>query len=111
MIKARSVPMLRKFWVAGFALLAIFLAVRSTEACSCAGGSSPCQEYGRVSAVFVGTPIAVRTVPRPTNSDSDEYWAPRTFTFSVETSFLGLAAREGEVSTGLGGGDCGYDII
>src|ERR1051326_1835464 len=111
MRKTKSVPRLRKFWVAGFALIAICLAGRSAEACSCAGGSSPCHEYGRVAAVFVGTPIAVRTVPRPANSDSEEYWAPRTFTFSVETSFLGLAATAADVSTGLGGGDCGYDFI
>jgi hypothetical protein len=100
----------RKFFIAVFTSLVIMFTVSSAYACSCAGGSSPCQEYGRVSAVFVGTPIAVRTVPRPTNTDSDEYWAPRTFTFSVETSFLGLAATEAEVSTGLGGGDCGYDF-
>ena len=102
--------MARKFCIAVFTSLVIVVMVTSADGCSCAGGSSPCQEYGRVSAVFVGTPIAVRTVPRPANTDSDEYWAPRTFTFSVETSFLGLAATEAEVSTGLGGGDCGYDF-
>lgn len=102
--------MFRKFCIAVFVSLVIMLAVSRGDACSCAGGASPCQEYGRVSAVLVGTPIAVRMVSRPANSDSDDYWAPRTFTFSVETSFLGVSAAEIEVATGLGGGDCGYDF-
>jgi Carboxypeptidase regulatory-like domain len=65
-----------------------------------------------VAAVFVGTPISVRNNQRPATPEQDElaYWAPRTFKFSLETSFLGLASTEAEVSTGLGGGDCGYDF-
>jgi len=102
----------RRSYILGFSLVTIFLAARAVQACSCAGGASPCQEYGRVAAVFVGTPIAVRTVARPSSPDQDEldYWAPRRFTFSIETSFLGVASTEAEVSTGLGGGDCGYDF-
>lgn len=104
--------MLRKCCVASFALVIIVLAAQRSEACSCAGGASPCHEYGRASAVFVGTPISVRTVARPVNGDRDDldYWAPRTFKFSIETSFLGIISSETEVSTGLGGGDCGYDF-
>lgn len=104
--------MLRSFSIVAFALIAIMLAVTSAAACSCAGGSSPCQEYGRASVVFVGTPIAVRTVARPASADRDDldYWAPRTFKFSIETAFLGITPAETEVSTGLGGGDCGYDF-
>ncbi|HEV2883743.1 MAG TPA: carboxypeptidase regulatory-like domain-containing protein, partial [Pyrinomonadaceae bacterium] len=40
--------------------------------------------------------------------EETDYTPPRTFTFSVEQSFLGLQTREVEVSTGMGGGDCGY---
>jgi hypothetical protein len=110
MIKARRQALFRKCCITGFAIVTIVLAATRSEACSCAGGSSPCQEYGRAAAVFVGTPISVRTVPRPATPDGNDldYWAPRTFTFSIETSFLGIAPPETEVSTGQGGGDCGY---
>jgi hypothetical protein len=112
MMKARRPALFRKCCIAGLALVTIVFAATRSEACSCAGGASPCQEYGRASAVFVGTVVSVRTVPRPANSDKDEteYWAPRRFKFFIEKSFLGLTGTETEVSTGLGGGDCGYDF-
>src|SRR5207302_269465 len=104
--------MLRKYCIAGLACFVIVLSVKSAQACSCAGGASPCQEYGTASAVFVGMPISVRTFARPVNRDGDDLdnFAPRTFRFSIETSFLGITSPEMEVSTGLGGGDCGYDF-
>lgn len=86
------------------------LFVANAYACSCGGGGAPCYNYGRSSAVFVGTPIAVRTVAGSTDRNREEYRAPRTFTFSVQQSFLGIQATEIEVSTGAGGGDCGYDF-
>lgn len=103
--------MLRTCHIAGFVLLLVILSATSAEACSCAGGASPCQEYGRASFVFVGTPIAVRTVERTATGDrDDDYWAPRTFKFAIETAFLGSTQPQADVSTGLGGGDCGYDF-
>ena len=96
--------------IAGVALFWLMLSVTSAWGCSCGGGGSPCQNFGRASAVFVGTAIAVKTAPRPAERNREEYWAPRTFLFSVEQTFLGVQARELEVSTGLGGGDCGYDF-
>lgn len=97
--------------IAGVGLLMI-LAVGSAYGCSCAGGASPCQDYGRSSAVFIGTPIAVRTVePKPGRGpESAEYWLRRIFKFSIEQSFLGVQPGELEIGTGMGGGDCGYDF-
>jgi hypothetical protein len=94
------------------ALFVMMLCVSSVLGCTCAGPATPCQDYGRASAVFVGTAIAVRTFERTADSKSDriEYWALRTFKFSVEQSFLGVQAMEVEVSTGQGGGDCGYSF-
>lgn len=100
--------MMSKWRLAGAPLLLGLCVVRAV-ACSCAGPGIPCQDYGRASAVFIGTAIAVRTVERTTDRDGNgiDYW-PRTFKFSVEQSFLGIQSTEVEVSTGLGGGDCGY---
>lgn len=96
--------------IAVVALCWLMFSVISAWGCSCAGGGSPCQDFGRAAAVFVGTAIAVRTTPRPADRNREEYWAPRTFTFSVEQTFLGAPIRELEVATGSGGGDCGYDF-
>lgn len=98
--------------IVGVALFAMIFSLPSAFGCSCAGGAAPCYEYGRAAAVFVGTPIALKTAERSTKRAREEtdYTPPRTFTFSVEQSFLGLQAREVEVSTGMGGGDCGYDF-
>jgi hypothetical protein len=106
--------------IVGVALFAIMFSVANAFGCSCAGPGAPCQDYGRAAAVFVGTAIAVRTVERLAPGDISrlrqaeqediDYRAPRTFKFSVEQSFLGVAATNVEVSTGRGGGDCGYDF-
>ena len=55
---------------------------------------------GELPAVFVGTPISVRTV---------EGYGPRIFTFSVEQAFLGRTT-EVEVSTAMSSVSCGYDF-
>jgi hypothetical protein len=95
------------------ALIVMVFSVTKAFGCSCGGGGAPCDDYGRAAAVFVGTPIALRMVEqKPTrNLEEIEYVLPRIFTFSVEQTFLGLPqTREIEVSTGMGGGDCGYDF-
>jgi hypothetical protein len=97
--------------IAGAGLFMI-LAVGSAYGCYCGADASPCQGYGRSAAVFIGTPIALRTVePKPgTSKESPEYWLPRIFKFTVEQSFLGVQPGELEVGTGMGSSDCGYDF-
>lgn len=97
--------------IAGAGLFMI-LAVGSAYGCYCGADASPCQGYGRSAAVFIGTPIAVRTVElKPgTSKESPEYWLPRIFKFTVEQSFLGVQPGELEVGTGMGSSDCGYDF-
>jgi hypothetical protein len=105
----RGEIMRRIFCIVGSALFAMIMSVADISACSCAGPGAPCQDYGQASAVFIGTPISVRTAERPATRSIEEIdWTPVTFKFSVEQSFLGVQAREVEVSTGRGGGDCGY---
>ncbi|HEU0251536.1 MAG TPA: carboxypeptidase regulatory-like domain-containing protein, partial [Pyrinomonadaceae bacterium] len=75
------------------------------EACSCAPRSMPCESYGLASAVFVGTVQSVRDAELSNTS-----WTPRVFRFSVDKAYLGVTGSEIEVSTGRGGGDCGYNF-
>ncbi len=96
------------------------------EACSCAGGGSPCLAAGMSAAVFTGTVMDIALVPAQFSSRST---APSGRRLSGQASepidmkpgfrlvrirlaevFSGVEPwqREIEVVTGFGGGDCGY---
>ena len=90
-------------------LFLFFIATPIANACTCGGNGSPCESFGTATAVFVGTPIATRT-EQPKPEKREDYFAPRTFKFSVEQAYLGVTGTEIEVSTGFGGGDCGYSF-
>jgi hypothetical protein len=95
--------------VAVFAFLTV--GVQSANACSCGGGGAPCESYGGAAAVFVGTVIGYSENRLPKEVARKEVdWSPRIFKFSVEQSYLGVEGSEIEVSTGTGGGDCGYEF-
>ena len=98
--------------VVGIAVVVMVFSVTNAFGCFCGGGGAPCEDYGRAAAVFVGTPIALRTVERSLtgNREEIEFALPRIFTFSVEQTFLGGQTVEIEVSTGMGSSDCGYDF-
>jgi hypothetical protein len=91
-----------------FTLAACLLGAGRALGCTCFTEAQPCHEYGRASAVFVGTVTGVVTHSR--ERDTDLYRTPRVFRFSVEQSYLGVVGHEVEVATGMGGGDCGYDF-
>src|SRR4051794_5673147 len=82
----------------------------AANACTCAGTGTPCDSYGSATAVFVGTATAVRESERVKPDPNEIDWAPVTFKFSVEQSYLGVEGTEIEISTGRGGGDCGYSF-
>ncbi len=109
-----------KYCLVGVALFTILLLSNNAYGCSCMGGETPCQAFGRATAVFVGTVTGVRTAQQPQARNREELdklrraeidWTPRTFKFSVELAFLGVDGTEVEVATGRGGGDCGFDFV
>lgn len=90
-------------------LLVTLVSAARAEACSCMMPGPPCQEFGEASAVFVGTVTGVVSKPLKTpDGDEEPGWATRTFKFTVTEAFSGVEGTTVEVSTGLGGGDCGY---
>lgn len=97
--------MRRKLTVLLLTLAASLLCADRVLACTCMPPGSPCRAYGGASAVFVGTVTGVREKRR---AGQDVDWTPRAFRFAVEQAFLGVEGAEVEVSTGTGGGDCGY---
>lgn len=95
--------------VAGILALLTFVSP-AAHACTCGGTGGPCESYGTAAAVFVGTAVNSYDIKLKESDPREAAWTPRAFKFSVEQSYLGVDGTEIEVSTGRGGGDCGYDF-
>lgn len=96
-------------------VLALFLlAPCVARACSCAVSPNPrpCSTYWSAPVVFTGlvTDFSTVTPPAPREGERSEQYPQRVARFSVEEAFRGLPGASAEVTTGMGGGDCGYDF-
>jgi len=91
--------------IAVFAFMA--LSADSVFACSCLE-RAPCQAYGDASAVFVGTVIDSRII---TVKQGNYERTKRVIRLSADSPFRGVKSSEVEVTTGLGGGDCGFEFV
>jgi protocatechuate 3,4-dioxygenase beta subunit len=90
-----------------FLFLAFLLAVSApaANACSCVVGGTPCSDYWKASAVFVGTVINNSPTTYKLGDFENE---GRLVRFTIEQPMRGIRGKEVEVRTGSGGGDCGY---
>jgi hypothetical protein len=75
------------------------------SACSCAGAGTPCQDYWKADAVFMGT---VSYISSTTYMVGEHEFRGRLVRFTVERGFRGVNGSDIEVTTGLGDSDCGY---
>lgn len=75
------------------------------DACTCSLSGPPCQNYFQVDAVFVGTVKTISEVEAPPDPMP---FRRRLVTFTVERALRGLEGTSVGVTTGMGGGDCGY---
>lgn len=90
----------------------LLLSAARAEACTCGGPGAPCEAFGGAAAVFVGTVTGITNRPREVLPEGEEVGrGPRTVRFSVREAFSGVEGAEVEVSTGLGGGDCGFNFV
>jgi hypothetical protein len=90
----------------------LLCAAARAEGCTCAMPGPPCQAFGAATAVFVGTVTDVGSRPRKAPAEGEETdWAPRVVTFTVTEAFSGVEGTAVQVSTGLGGADCGYGFV
>ncbi|MBA2524627.1 MAG: carboxypeptidase regulatory-like domain-containing protein [Pyrinomonadaceae bacterium] len=88
-----------------FALVA--LSPGNALACSCLE-RVPCQAYGEASAVFVGTVIDSRII---TIKQANYERKRRAVRLSVDSPFRGVRGSKVEVTTAMGGGDCGFGFV
>jgi hypothetical protein len=93
------------FITAVFAL--VMLSAGRALACSCLE-QAPCQAYGEASAVFVGTVLDSRIT---TTTQGKYERSRRAVRFSVDTPFRGVTGSQVELTTGMGGGDCGFGFV
>ena len=91
------------------AVFFLLLAFDIATACSCLRQGSPCNYYGGTDAIFLGR--VVGSVERKTSVDQNGNkvtYDVGTIRFLVQENFKGAPGYEVEVSSGTGGGDCGY---
>ena len=100
-----------KFVLVVASLFVLLIFSEQALACSCMGPGQPCQAFGGASAVFVGTTMGMTTKQTKSKNRDEFEWTPNVFKFTVVQSFLGVEGTEVEVSTGRGGGDCGYNFV
>src|ERR1044072_625838 len=89
-----------------FCVLGLLLCAARAEACSCGGPGSACLSFGYASAVFVGTVTEVKNIQQ--DAGQGRFYMRRVATFLVEEKFSGVEGTFVSISTGMGGGDCGY---
>jgi hypothetical protein len=86
-------------------LCLVALCSRNAGACTCDAIGPPCQNAFRVDAVFLGTVRAMTTL-----GTADSPFPRRLVVFAIERAFRGVQDATVEVTTGMGGGDCGYEF-
>jgi hypothetical protein len=79
--------------------------VAPAEACSCVESGPACEDYWRVSAVFAGR---VLSISRDAGKPGSRAPATRRVRLEVTEAFTGVGKGTVEVTTGSGGGDCGF---
>jgi hypothetical protein len=83
------------------------LSAGNALACSCAE-QAPCQAFDAASVVFIGTVIDSRLIKVTQDNYERDRMAVR---LSVDSAFRGVTGSEVELTTGLGGGDCGFGFV
>lgn len=93
-----------KLHVASAALLALLLTPARALACSCIAEVPLCQSFWQADVVFAGEVLSFEKL------DPKQMFSKRLARVRVDRVWRGEAAGVVEISTGSGGGDCGYSF-
>jgi hypothetical protein len=92
----------------GVLLLALLiLAPARVEACTCMLGAPVCETFWKTDVVFAGEVLEVTPIPNPAG---EGFMPHRRVRLRVMQAWRGTVGDTVEVTTGAGGGDCGYDF-
>src|SRR5690242_14340431 len=91
------------------AFLAFLLMCPVARACDCALDPTPCMAFTHTAVIFAGRVSRISNIEVSLKSGDPKIRYPqRSVTFEVLKAYRGLQAKTVDVSTGEGGGDCGY---
>jgi hypothetical protein len=82
------------------ALLAWAVSPSVARACDCVNAGPACKAFANTQAIFAGR------VTKIASADTTH----RLVTFDVTTAYRGMTDKTAEISTGMGGGDCGFEF-
>lgn len=92
------------FWLAVVAVAFLLVFPPAASACSCVGDVPLCQSFWQADAVFSGEVVSFEKL------DSNQLFSRRVARIRVERAWRGNVQGTVEVTTGAGGGDCGYSF-
>lgn len=93
----------------GLVSLVIILSFEPADACSCAGEPPPCEAFSGATAVFVGEVLDAAQQKEHKNEDgTTTVYDVGSIRFHVTEAFSGVTSSIVVISSGTGGGDCGY---
>jgi len=88
--------------------LLVFVRPEDARACSCgSGGAPPCEVAWTSDAVFAGTVRSIEPVGGLENSSHSS----NLVTIEIERGFINASPGTIQVTTGIGGSDCGYRFV
>jgi hypothetical protein len=91
------------------AYLAFLLIGPLAQACDCALDPTPCTAFTHTAVIFAGQVSRIANIEvSPKSGDPKIHYTRHSVAFDVIRSYRGLQANTVDVSTGEGGGDCGY---
>ena len=92
-------------------VLAGALLAPKAQACDCSQPGPPCAATEKTPVVFAGRVTQISDIFIPKGTGNDRYSYPyRVVRFDVEEHFRGPQRKSIEVTTGMGGGDCGFSF-
>ena len=89
-------------------LFGLTLPVSRADACTCMSGIPLCESAWTSDVVFSGEVLSVEP---PTNPDGERLMPDRRVRIRVIEAWRGEVSGVVEVTTGNGGGDCGYSFL
>lgn len=97
--------MKRTCWLLPLVALIAVLAPARADACTCVVGAPVCDTFWKTDVVFAGEVLEIAPIPNPSGR---QFMAHKRVRFRVDQSWRGAVEGTVEITTGAGGGDCGY---
>jgi hypothetical protein len=101
--------MTRRFYTTLLVALAGAVLTPAAEACQCGFIGPPCVAFAQTPVVFAGRVSEISKLSTPGKTGkNDGVYSRQLVRFDVEENFRGEPRKVIEVTTGFGGGDCGF---